>query len=288
MEQLEGKTAVITGAASGIGFAMTEQFLRDGMRVVMADIEEGALVAAAERLTASGGAASRAEDVLAVPTDVTDIASVHNLRDEALRAYGAVHVVCNNAGVAPGGPMLETTADDWAWVMGVNVNGVAHGVVTFGPLLVEQGEGHIVNTASIAGFISTEVLGLYCASKHAVVGLTESLWRELQGTGVGVSVLCPNLVKTQIFESERNRPAAVTQTASQTETMGMLRETIDAVGLGPDVVAAAVADGIRANRFWILTHPGSEDLPGIRAEDVRLGRDPSPPFPDQAPGAEDA
>ena len=200
MKELNGKVAVVTGAASGIGLAMSEQFASEGMKVVMADVEEEALAASASRLQSAGA------DVLGVLCDVSDAASVQDLASQALSAYGGVQVVCNNAGVAPAGPMLETTAEEWAWIVGVNVLGVAHGVMAFAPLMVEAGEGHIVNTASEAGLVTTSVLGMYCATKHAVVGLSESLWRELHPQGVGVSCLCPNLVATRIFHSERKPP----------------------------------------------------------------------------------
>ena len=269
MDDLDGKVAVVTGAASGIGLALTERFIAEGMKVVMADIEEPALVAQAERLESSGA------PVLAVSTDVTDDASVASLADQTLAAFGGVHVVCNNAGVAPGGPMVQTTPADWRWTIGVNVLGVAYGVSTFAPILLDAGEGHIVNTASEAGLVTNVMLGMYCASKHAVVGLTESLYRELEDTPVGVSVLCPNLVDTQIFHSERNRLDGAEMSAAEHATLGPLREAIAAAGIAPSQVAGDVVDAIVADRFWIFTHPETPTYAGRRFDDIAAGRNPS-------------
>ena len=269
VDDLRGKTAVVTGAASGIGLAMTEQFVGAGAKVVMADVEEAALVREATRLQGAGA------DVLAVLTDVTDPAQVENVRDQALAQYGAVHVVCNNAGVAPAGPMLTTTAADWRWIVGVNVLGVAYGVVAFGPLLVEQGEGHIVNTASEAGLVTTPTLGMYCATKHAVVGLSESLYHELAPQGIGVSCLCPNLVKTSIFHSERNRPHGAELTAQEHAVISPLRESIDAMGISPSQVATDVIDAVTSGKFWIFTHPITKPVALSRFDDIQADRNPT-------------
>jgi NAD(P)-dependent dehydrogenase (short-subunit alcohol dehydrogenase family) len=272
LTELTGKVAVVTGAASGIGLAMTRRFLDEGMRVVMADVEEPKLVDVASKLEADGA------DVLAVLTDVTDPSQVQALADQAVKHHGAVHVVCNNAGVAPGGPMLSTTPQDWQWTVGVNVLGVAYGVTTFGPLLVEQGEGHIVNTASEAGLVTNSFLGMYCATKHAVVGLSESLYRELEATNVGVSVLCPNLVRTGIFQSERNRPHGSELTATENAVMAPLRESIDAHGMDPAQVAGEVVDAVRTGRFWIFTHPTTVPSALVRFDDLRNGSNPTNPY----------
>ena len=269
VRDLNGKTAVVTGAASGIGLALTEQFLGAGAKVVMADVEEAALVREATRLQNAGA------DVLAVLTDVTVAAQVENVRDQALAQYGAVHVVCNNAGVAPAGPMLDTTAADWRWIVDVNVLGVAYGVVTFGPLFVEQGEGHIVNTASEAGLVTTPTLGMYCATKHAVVGLSESLYHELAPQGIGVSCLCPNLVKTSIFHSERNRPHGTELSANEHAVISPLRESIDAMGIPPAQVATDVVDAVTSGRFWIFTHPVTKPVALSRFEDIQADRNPT-------------
>jgi len=272
MKDLAGKTAVVTGAASGIGLAMTEAFLREGAKVVMADVEEEALSREATRVQRAGG------DVLAVLTDVTDPTQVESLRDQALGQYGAVHVVCNNAGVAPAGPMLATTARDWKWCVDVNVLGVGYGVITFAPLMVEQGEGHIVNTASEAGLVTAQFLGLYCATKHAVVGLSESLYRELEPQGIGVSVLCPNLVNTQIFYSERNRPHGSELSAIENATLTPLRESIKAGGIAPTQVAGNVVDAIKTGTFWIFTHDVTLPSALRRFEDLQAGRNPTNPY----------
>ena len=196
MDTLEGKIAVVTGAASGMGLAFAQRFARAGMRIVLADVEEPRLDEAAATVGELG------VDVLGVVTDVSDVTAVERLRDEALARFGAVHVVCNNAGVAGGAERLT----DWEWVMSVNFWGVVHGVRTFLPLLTEQGEGHIVNTASMAGLMPG--YSPYSASKWAVVGITEGLFHQLraEGSAVGVSCLCPGWVKTAIVDSERNRP----------------------------------------------------------------------------------
>jgi NAD(P)-dependent dehydrogenase (short-subunit alcohol dehydrogenase family) len=269
VSDLRGKTAVVTGAASGIGLAMTEQFVREGAKVVMADVEEAALVREATRLQGSGA------DVLAVLTNVTDPAQVESLRDQALAQYGAVHVVCNNAGVAPAGPMLTTTAADWRWIVDVNVLGVAYGVITFGPLLVAQGEGHIVNTASEAGLVTTPTLGMYCATKHAVVGMSESLYHELAPQGIGVSCLCPNLVKTSIFHSERNRPHGADLSAQEHAVISPLRESLDAMGIAPAQVATDVVDAVKSGKFWIFTHPVTKPVASSRFEDIQADRNPT-------------
>lgn len=272
MQDLAGKVAVVTGAASGIGLALTSRFVAEGMRVVMADVEEARLVHEAQRLSATGA------DVYAVLTDVTNPDDVARLADQTIGHYGAVHVLCNNAGVAPGGPMLKTTPKDWQWLVGVNVLGVAYGVTTFAPILVAQGEGHIVNTASEAGLVTTNVLGMYCATKHAVVGLTEALYRELEGTGVGVSALCPNLVNTDIFLSERNRPHGTELTTDENVAMAPLREAIRAMGIAPTQVAEDVVDAIRANRFWIFTHEGTVSAALTRFSDLKAGSNPTQPY----------
>ncbi len=271
MKQLRGKVAVVTGAASGIGLALCERFAAEGMALAMTDVEESALAREVARLGSSGA------EVLGVRCDVRDPASLEALRDASLHRFGAVHVICNNAGVAPAGPMLDMRPDDWRWLVDVNLLGVAYGVGCFAPLLVEQGEGHIVNTASEAGLVTSAMLGAYSASKHAVVGLSESLYRELEDTPVGVSVLCPNLVRTRIFESERNRSDGLDATPKQHATLAPLRELIHG-GIAPAAVADHVVDAIRERRFWILTHSVTLDSALARFEDLKAGRNPSDPY----------
>ena len=272
MQELAGRTAVVTGAASGIGLALAEGFVARGMQVVMADIEEPLLLEEARRLEGEGAA------VLAVPCDVRDAASVESLREQSLTEYGSVHVVCNNAGVGPVGPMIETTPADWKWTVDVNILGVAHGVTAFGPLLVEQGEGHIVNTASEAGLVTNTMLGMYCATKHAVVGLSEALWREVHPQGVGVSVLCPNLVATKIFESERNRDDGVAMGANAAAMAAPMREMIGVAGISPAEAAEAVADAITGDRFWVFTHELTPTAAAVRFADIEAGRNPTEPY----------
>ena len=273
MENVEGKVAVVTGGASGIGKAVAAAAVAEGMRVVIADIEEGALKAAADEL-AVGGA-----EVLSVVTDVADAASVRALRDRSLDRFGAVHVVHNNAGVGLGGPIWEIPEQDWRWILGVNLWGVVHGISTFVPLLVEQGEGHVINTASIAGLTTAPFLGPYNATKQAVVAVSETLYKDLQAAGVagvGVSVLCPGFVQTRIAESDRNRPtwAPEREVEGVAEMRAAIQGLVDA-GIPPEVVGQQVMAAVRNDTFYILTHPELEDAVATRFEDIRLRRPPS-------------
>ena len=272
MKELAGKVAVVTGGASGIGLGLGERFLEEGMKLVLADIEESVLRREVKRLGDLGA------DVLAVRCDVRDPADVKALADRTLSHFGGVHVVCNNAGVAPAGPMLDTNAADWQWTVEVNILGVAYGVTTFGPILVEANEGHIVNTASEAGLATNRSLGMYCTTKHAVVGLSESLYRELEGTDVGVSCLCPNLVNTRIFESERNRDDGAEPLPSQIATIAPLREAIVSMGISPQKVSSDVVQAIKQNRFWILTHDTTLGVAATRFRDIEEMRNPSDPY----------
>jgi len=248
MQDLEGKVAVVTGAASGIGRAMAGAFAAQGCRVVLADIEEAPLAEAARELEAAGA------ETLAVPTDVTKAEALIALADAAESRFGTSHILCNNAGVAPIARVLETTIEDWRWVFEVNLFGVVHGIQAFGPRLVAQGEGHIVNTASSGGLLSIPGFGAYCATKHAVVGLSETLYQELVGTGVGVSVLCPGLVATRIFESERNRPRDGGPMDYGPLGAGA-RKSLDETGQSADEVAAEVIRAIREDRMHVLPTP---------------------------------
>jgi NAD(P)-dependent dehydrogenase (short-subunit alcohol dehydrogenase family) len=273
VENLQGKVAVITGGASGIGKAVAEAAVAEGMRVVIADIEEGALKAAADDLAAGGA------EVLTVVTDVADPASVRELRDRSLDRFGAVHLVHNNAGVGLGGPIWQIPEEDWRWILGVNLWGVVYGISTFVPLLIEQGEGHVVNTASIAGLTSAPFLGPYNATKHAVVAISETLYKDLQAagvTGVGVSVLCPGFVQTRIAESDRNRPAWAPE--REVEGAAVMREAIQGLvdaGIPADVVGREVIAAVRNDTFYILTHPELDVAVATRFEDIRERRPPS-------------
>jgi NAD(P)-dependent dehydrogenase (short-subunit alcohol dehydrogenase family) len=281
MQTLRDRVAVVTGGASGIGRALAEQFAREGMKVVLADVEEPAL---AEAVRALEGAGARA---IGVRTDVSRAADVEALAARALEAFGAVHVVCNNAGVSVAGFSWERTLEDWQWVLGVNLWGVIHGIRTFVPILLEQkDEGHVVNTASVAGLLSMPHLSPYNVSKHGVVTLSECLHHELSmvsGGRVGVSVLCPAWVATRIADSERNRPAALARTR---ETAGVDRQAMQATarsliaqGMQPAAVAELVAGAIREGRFWILPHPEWGGMVRERAAEIAEGRSPAPRIP---------
>jgi NAD(P)-dependent dehydrogenase (short-subunit alcohol dehydrogenase family) len=272
MKELQGKVAVITGGASGIGRAVAEAAASAGMKLVLADIEDGPLKETGDALGAAGA------DVLSVVTDVSVGSSVDNLRDKALERFGAVHLVHNNAGVAVGGPLWTVSEADWTWVLGVNLWGVIHGIRAFVPVLLDQGEGHIVNTASLAGLTSPAMLGPYNVTKHSVVTLSETLYRDLQlvGSSVGVSVLCPGFVRTGIAESERNRPdwAPPAPAGSGPDLQGVVRGLV-AAGIDPADVAAKVLDAVRANRFYIITHDDTPAMVEIRMRDILDGRNPS-------------
>lgn len=268
-----GRVAVVTGAASGIGLALCGRFAGEGMRIVMADIEEPALTEAAAGLASTGA------EVLAVRTDVSRFEEVAALRDRAVARFGAVHLLCNNAGVGgPGRQLWEMTQADWEWVLGVNLWGVINGVRAFVPHLLEQDAAHVVNTASIAGLIAGS-LGAYSVTKHAVVALSESLQLQLRGQGssMGVSVLCPGLVRTNIFDSTRNRPPGVAPPPDAVRTA--LQEVIrQGAGMDPAEVAQAVAGAVRSGRFYVLTHPEMNEVIRQRAESVIEGSLPVPTF----------
>jgi NAD(P)-dependent dehydrogenase (short-subunit alcohol dehydrogenase family) len=266
--ELDGRTAVVTGAASGIGLALTERFLDEGMSVVMADIEQPALEREAGRIAGGGGR------VTPVVCDVSDAEQVAGLRDAALAAYGSVQLLCNNAGVASGRPNHRTKPAVWDWVVGVNLLGPAYGVSAFVPLMLDQGEGHVVNTASEAGLTSSPMLGSYHATKYAVVGLSESLAMELEGTPVGVSCLCPELVATRIFESTRNAPAALGLPPPPALPIDQIAAAMGTVALPPADLAADVAYAVRADQFWILTHQSTRSRIHDRNRRLEQGRNP--------------
>ena len=272
MEDLQGKVAVITGGASGIGRAVAEKAAAEGMRIVIGDIEEGPLKEAEGELTGRGA------EAIGVVTDVSDAASVRELRDRALERFGAVHLVHNNAGIGTGGPIWDFSEEDWRWIIGVNQWGVIHGIATFVPLLMEQGEGHVVNTASIAGLTTTAFLGPYHATKFAVVAMSEVLYKDLQtaGSPVGVSVLCPGFVQTRIAESDRNRPAwAPERTVEGAEELRAVIQTMVDGGIPPAAVADRVIDAVKTNTFYILTHPELTEAIQIRCDDMVQGRPPT-------------
>ena len=260
MQELEGKVALVTGGASGIGLAMVTSFAANGMRVVMADIEEAALAAAADSFSESNA------NVQPVLLDVTDAGRFEDVVDEVERDTGEVAVLCNNAGVGVGGHIADMTPKDWQWVLSVNLQGVINGLQACAPRMRARGAGHIVNTASMAGQIGMiPNLSVYCASKFAVVGLSESAWVDLREEGVGISVLCPNLVRTNIMDSGRNRPSDLTgklDNAAQILTVHVPdaeRATVKAEMLGaaldPAVVGDMVVEAVKQGELYIFTHP---------------------------------
>jgi NAD(P)-dependent dehydrogenase (short-subunit alcohol dehydrogenase family) len=284
MQELRDRVAVVTGGASGIGRGMAVAFASEGMKVVIADIEKPPLDATVAELARSG------TEAIGVVCDVSDPVSVDALRDRALDQFGAVHVLCNNAGVAGASiaPLWEAPLDEWQWVMGVNVMGVVHGYRSFVPVMIEQkAPGHVVNTASMAGLIHGA--GIYGMTKHAVVALSEGLFGQLRGIGlpIGVSVLCPGWVRTNIMESERNRPEAPRpapgpQAAQAEAILGILKGMVQA-GLDPLEVGRLVVRAIREERFYVLTHPHWDNMIRNRMETILDGRDPTPVPPANEP-----
>lgn len=278
MQAFEGKVAVITGAASGLGRAFAEKGAALGMRLVLADIDSDALADTAATLSAAGA------EVVAAPTDVSDADAVQALARKTLDSYGKAHLLFNNAGVGASGLAWEMSANDWAWVFGVNVMGVAHGVRVFAPIMIEQNEpAHIVNTASVAGFLAPPLMSVYNASKHAVVGLTETLYHDLRKVGapVGCSLLSPAFAPTGIADAERARPARwrndAAPTASQILAARELRKAVRAGRLTAADIADATFDAIRAERFYVLTHPAILPSIRLRHEDIEAQRQPSDP-----------
>jgi NAD(P)-dependent dehydrogenase (short-subunit alcohol dehydrogenase family) len=258
---LRGKTSVVTGGASGIGRALTLRLAREGVNVVIADVD------AAGMETVAAEARGLGVKALTVRTDVSELAQVQALAARAFETFGAVQVLCNNAGVAAWGGLESATHRDWQWVLGVNLWGVIHGVEAFVPRMIARGEpGHIVNTASMAGLVASKGLGVYNTSKYAVVGLSETLAKDLKPYRIGVSVLCPMGVETRIRESERNRPAPL-----RNERAGG-GEPVELIGryLAPDAVADMVLAAIRSNELYVITH--DEALEPLRRRSERLER----------------
>ena len=275
MEQFEGKVAVVTGAASGIGRALASAFAAEGMKLVLADIESGPLETAAEELRADGA------DVFAVTANVAEPADVERIGMAAMDVFGALHVACNNAGVSGGGLSWEIPLETWKWILDVDLWGVIHGVHTFTPLIIASGGGHVVNTASMAGLTSNPGMGPYNVAKHGVVTLSETMSIELQMAHpeVGVSVLCPGWVRTRINESERNRPDVGTagDLVETDEGLLALKDMVNtwiAEGLQPSHVASLVVDAIRNNRFYVLTHPEWQGMISDRVDRMLAGENP--------------
>lgn len=279
MKEFKDKVAVITGAASGIGRALAERCAHEGMKVVLADVDVDTLTTTVAALKATGAPA------LAVVTDVSKANDVDALAKRTLAAFGAIHLLCNNAGVWGGISAWESSLADWEWALGVNLWGVIHGVHTFVPIMLDQGtEGHIVNTASMAGLLTGRGPAVYRVSKHAVVALSEMLYHQLaqRGANVKVSVLCPGGVDTQIIDAARNRPGHL-------PAAGPLRPELKAVweathravqtGISPAQVAEHVFHAITADKFYILTHAGEKEWVRTRMEDIIQERNPTPQRP---------
>ncbi len=280
MEQLEGKVAVVTGAASGIGLGMTEAFAHRGMKVVMADVEEQALNEQAERLQQAN------YDVTPCLVNVSEQAELENLLEKAVEAYGKVHVLCNNAGVSGGGGgkgIWEQNQNEWDWVMGVNFQGVVNGIRVFVPHMLEHGEtAHIVNTSSILG-LTTGNGSIYGVSKHAVARLTEGLYHDLmeRDANIGVTLLCPGMIATNIITSARNRPESLPTNApadpNREKQMQMMDNWFKTEGMPPRQVGELVSDAVVNNQFYLLTHPDNMDGVKRRFNDLVSLTNPTPP-----------
>jgi NAD(P)-dependent dehydrogenase (short-subunit alcohol dehydrogenase family) len=267
MRDLAGRNAFVTGGASGIGLAMAQAFLNEGMNVVIADVDTEALARAEATLSGSNAR------VLAVQLDVADRAQYEAVARRVEAELGNIHVLCNNAGVYRGGPLDSVTYADWDWVMGVNVGGVINGLQTFLARMERHGEGgHVVNTASMAGITAAPGLGVYNASKFAVVGLSEALRKDLEPHGIGVSVLCPGMVRTRILESERTRPSqfdvrddsAQAAAAAHSELMNLAMNT----GIDPAEVADLVVQGIKDDQFYLFPHPEMKEAARVRVDEM--------------------
>ena len=266
-----GKTAFITGGASGIGLAMARAFGRVGMNIALADIDRKAVSAAVEQLAS--------EQVKAKPIecDVSDRGSVREAALETLAAFGKIHVVCNNAGVAVAGTLGTVRDSDWDWIIDVNLKGVVYGVETFYPLIRSHGEdGHIVNTASVAGMISGPGMEPYSATKFAVVAMSEGWAQQLAPLNIGVSILCPGFVRTRIHESARARPEKFGPTAEPDPALAERRAEMERMvltGIDPDVIGARVVEGVKNGELYIFTHPNLRPIIEMRLHMIQAGLD---------------
>jgi NAD(P)-dependent dehydrogenase (short-subunit alcohol dehydrogenase family) len=275
MKMLEGRVAAVTGAASGLGRAMALAFAAEGMHAALADVDEPGLKSTLNEVQ------SRGVRAFAMRVDVSRYQEVESFCSKAIAQFGATHVVCNNAGVSPLGAVWENTLADWQWILGVNLWGVIHGVRAFVPRLLAQGEGHVVNTASVAGLISPPGMGAYNVTKHAVVALSESLYHDLRlrGSPVGVSVLCPAYVPTGIADSERNRPRELCNPEKKpSKEEALLKKAVASGKLSADDVARAVVAAVKEERFYVLTHPRIKGAIRARMEDILDERAPRNPL----------
>jgi NAD(P)-dependent dehydrogenase (short-subunit alcohol dehydrogenase family) len=279
VDQFENKVAVITGGGSGFGREFALKGAALGMKLVLADVDVKGLAETVEMVRKVGA------EALGVPTDVSDAEQVDALARATLDTFGGVHLLFNNAGVGTGGFVWESSANDWAWVFGVNVMGVANGVRAFTPLMLEQNEpAHIVNTASVAGFLASPAMGVYNASKHAVVALTETLYHDLAIVGgpVGCSLLCPAFVPTGIAQAERSRPEGLRNdsplTVSQQMADKQLTKAVESGRVSAKDVAEMTFDAVREQRFYVLTHPKILASVQLRFDDILGLRNPTDPL----------
>jgi len=265
MEDLHGKVAVVTGGGSGIGRGIALAVAREGMHVVLADIELEAAESVAREV------AAQEVECLAVQADVSSLDSMHELADRTFDRFGAVHLLCNNAGVFTLGTLTDATEADWDWLLRVNVMGVVHGLKAFLPgMRAQTGEAHVVNTASLAGLIAPRgvPIGVYTATKYAVVGISETLRMELEPDGIGVSVLCPVGVQTRIWEAERNRPAELGGPQNMDSRGDFSAQGVADGQLDPEEVGRMVVAGVKANNLYVMTHPETKELVRRRFEAI--------------------
>ena len=286
IENFAGKTAVLTGAGSGFGLECARIGARLGMNLVLVDVQQDALDAAAAEMRAAGS------QVLACRVDVSNAAQMEQLGADVLARFGAPHLVFNNAGVGSGGLIWENSVQDWEWVLGVNLMGVVHGVRVFTPMMLDAARndpawrGHIVNTASMAGLLTPPNMGVYNVSKHAVVSLSETLYQDLSlvSDQVGASVLCPYFVSTGINDSHRNRPGALAAdkpTRSQLIGQAMISKAVSSGKVTAAEVAQKVFDAVAAGQFYIFSHPQALGAVRTRMEDIVQVRNPTDPFADK-------
>ena len=286
IDNFAGKTAVLTGAGSGFGLECARIGARLGMNLVLVDVQQDALDAAAAEMRAAGA------QVLAQRVDVSNAAQMEALGAAVLERFGAPHLVFNNAGVGAGGLVWENSVKDWEWVLGVNLMGVVHGVRVFTPMMLDAARndpawrGHIVNTASMAGLLTPPNMGVYNVSKHAVVSLSETLYQDLSlvSDQVGASVLCPYFVSTGINDSHRNRPGALAAdkpTRSQLIGQAMISKAVSSGKVTAAEVAQKVFDAVAAGQFYIFSHPQALGAVRTRMEDIVQVRNPTDPFADK-------